>query len=239
MKRPKKEILQFIEEKLRQKFYRDNGTEPPSNKILNNYVEERFRQESCRMTGTQLKTKAELSSFLSQHLFFATITFKMSGSRSADSCKYAFRGCHHRLLRELVGNRHQRKHWLHPFIFYALDDEGSKVGSVNLQQGKNLHIHALILIHPDTVKNWELVNWPRVQGNPEIIDNIKILPFDPMKKSLPGLLSYVTKGLKPKSDNEIYWDFYPEKVPPQISYQVAAMPSQSAPSKSTQVEGGH
>ena len=192
MQRPNKKILHFIEERFRQQFYRDNGTEPPSNKILNNYVEERFRQESCRMTGAQFKTKAEFNSFLSQHLFFVTITFNKSGIRTADSCRNAFRGCHHRLLRELVGNRHQRKHWLHPFVFYALDDEGSKVGSVNMQHGKNLHIHALILIHPGTVNRWELLNWPRVQGNPEIIDNIKILPFDPIKKPLPGLMSGVS-----------------------------------------------
>jgi len=228
MQSQNKRILQFIEERFRQQFYRDNGTEPPSNKILNNYVEERFRQESCRMTGTQLNTNAELNSFLSQHLFFATITFKKSGSGSAGSCLHAFRGCHHRLLRELIGNRLQRKHWLHPLVFYALDDEGSKVGSVNMQQGKNLHIHALILINPDTVKKWERINWAKVQGNPEVIDSIKILSFDPAKKSLPGLISYVTKGLKPRWDDETYWDFFPEKAPQQISQQVASKPSQSA-----------
>ena len=164
MQRPNKKITQFIQERFRNEFYRDTGTEPPSKKILNNFVEERFRQESYRITGAELKTKTEFESFLAKHLLFATITFKKSGSRSAGSCLHAFRGCHHRLLRELIGNRLQRKHWLHPLVFYALDDEGSKTGSVSMQRGNNLHVHALIMINPDTVKKWKRINWAKVQG---------------------------------------------------------------------------
>ena len=196
--------------------------------ILNKFVEEKFRQEFSCITGEGKGSNPTpgFEEFIAKHLFFATVTFSLSqghSARSVDSCLYSFRGLNYRLVRQLIGSHSARKTHLHPFIFFSLDDEGSRHGSVNLAQGNRLHIHALVMVHPDTMDKWNNLNWPTIQGDPAVIDSLRIEAFDASKASLPQLTSYISKALWPERDNDIYYDFYPEDQAKRRSTQVSKM----------------
>lgn len=186
---------------------------------FNKFVEDVFRQEYMRIVTPKKYSEFDFNAYMEKHLFFVTMTFNMafsSNPHNAKRCMDSFRGIYVGLIKSLLGSHYSRKLPLQPLTFYCVDNENSRYGIVDLVHGKNLHVHALMLLHPQTMKSWELVDHGKLRASNSTIDRLSFSPYDPAQGSIMNLVSYVSKATK-IFDQGINQDFLPKNLTQKIS----------------------
>mgnify|MGYP000223312028 CR=1 FL=1 len=113
----------------------------------------------------------------------------------------------------------ERKNPYQPLTFAAVDFEGSRAGKWYEEHGTrnndihdSPHIHALSLVHPNTLEKFmEVVACPH-RYMTEQMDGVTIENFDPQKGSMENWIQYSVKGALQNLKNDCgdYWNVFPQ-----------------------------
>ena len=197
-------------------------------------AESMFRQEHRRLINAKLviddSSPEGFAKHCQEHLLFISLTFRRSlpirklnpskGSmpitRDPEKLWQPFDRFDERLCREVIGSHYPRKEDLQPFIFACFDDQGSKHSTVDLSNASNPHFHALAMIYPETLPNLSLATRHYLQAADERFDSLHWEFYNPFKnpekyKTVPELIAYCCKALRPDRDGQVLYQFYPEQ----------------------------
>lgn len=169
-----------------------------------------------------LMNNDDLEDFYIKYLFSVVVKFNESYSSNRDACYASFKGFYLSTCRELIGNSWSKKVPLQPFVRYSLDVKGSRNYPANLSNPYGLHIHGEWLLHPETVEQWLDIDFERIARRDYRIEQIHISPYDPClpKNSnkdeevcgSSNLIDYNNKATRPKIDQDVNWNFFPENM---------------------------
>ena len=188
---------------------------------LNAFILKSFQEEHCRITNNTTASETDFAAFSESYLFFMTMTFSKAHSTSnsnTDLYMNSFRKTYYQMVREVLGVRFREELHYQPLTFICLDSDGSRYFSFGLNSAQNLHIHALVLVHPDKLEAFTALDMERFRSNSQLIDSIQIAKFDPRHSRVERLISYITKATQPNRDTGIFWDF----LPPNLEKRFAA-----------------
>ena len=152
------------------------------------------------------------------HLFFITMTLRPAYSiydrNNTNEINYKlldkeFNNYYKQVCRNVIPAGWKRKKAEQPFTIYALDAEGSKGGSVDWSHGQNVHVHGLMLFHPNTLENWKRLNPNSIIPHSSRIDDVLAVAYDPKKGTARNLVGYCTKAIRPASDQDCFYNFLP------------------------------
>ena len=127
---------------------------------------------------------------LEKYLYFVVVTLKPVASNtinstqrgySADVCAGEFKVYYKNICRHLIGSRWNRKKALQPFAFCSLDAEnsrGSHGPAINWKTGKNIHVNALVLAHPEADPTNKNLDWKASIPKHSRIDSVKVSRYD-------------------------------------------------------------
>lgn len=163
-----------------------------------------------------------LGEFLEKHLFFITARFDLKkrlppktdlqnaiaenkgtrwgqllGSGLAERKRTQlseFEKLHFEISRKLIGHNLNRKRNQQPRTWVFTDFEGSRTGRSDALHSEMPHIHALMLVRPEHLENFQsLISEPWLVWIPSI-KNIQIENFCSKKGSVENLIAYCMKG---------------------------------------------
>jgi DNA invertase Pin-like site-specific DNA recombinase len=96
--------------------------------------------------------------------------------------------------------------------FLALDADGSRVTNIDWTISTNVHVHALMLFHPQAPAPSDLHELEDFRICDRRIDVVELDRFDPAKGSLLDLASYCTKGIRGGDVEGISFDMLPNRL---------------------------
>ena len=152
------------------------------------------------------------------HLYFITVTFTPVHKNSDlhiiygydhEICNKDFQDYYKQICRNVIQSGWKRKKAEQPFTIYALDAEGSKAGSIDWTSAQNVHVHGLMLFHPNTIGHWKRLDPNSIIPESSRIDDVLAVAYDPEKASFENLVSYCTKAIRPTSDQHNLFDILP------------------------------
>lgn len=184
------------------------------------FIEQVFNEKY--MFDLQVKhicRKASLSHFYN-HLFFITVHFKpdickIANEKSPVQTKAifdAYRKWHLTVSKKLLGPKFNKKPLLQPFSMAFLDVEGSRY-KMAPKVFQIPHIHALLLVHPDTQAEFENLRKRGVlkEANDSRITGIDIIKFEPQLGSVTPLMTYASKypcqTLREARIDKTFWSY--------------------------------
>ena len=172
------------------------------NSSFSSFIEQLFNDKY--MFDLQVKhvcRKASLDHFYN-HLFFITVQFKPDICKIADEKAHvrtkaifdAYRKWHLKVSEKLLGPKFNKKPLLQPFSMAFLDVEGSRQNRA-AKVFQIPHIHALLLVHPDTQAEFEKLRKSGIlkEANDSRITCIDIIKFEPQVGSVTPLMTYASK----------------------------------------------
>ena len=178
--------------------------------------------------------------FCEKHLFFITVMFHQGSVGVTSSSQFAkdrmntfeqtsvwdefgrsYFAMSRFLLRSNLGSKRDRQ----PLTYAFLDYNGTRRSSGS--DGSNLHIHALMLVHPSTMDLFNIVRVCPDQFKTNRMRDFMMSRFDSSKSSLNDLITYVSKGFMKSTghDRDEYWNIFPRGThEAQQTWQCAASP---------------
>jgi hypothetical protein len=189
-------------------------------KLLSRWFAKRVTDETetfCKLTNADIGPEE----YLKRNLLFVTMTCRPTFGQlnGQDSRGYgpaavrgAFQGWYCKVCQSIIGNSWQRKMPIQPLTFLALDADGSRVINIDWTISTNVHVHALMLFHPQAPAPSDLHELEDLRICDRRIDVVELDRFDPAKGSLLDLASYCTKGIRGGDVEGISFDMLPIRL---------------------------
>jgi hypothetical protein len=124
----------------------------------------------------------------------------------------AFQNWYCKVCRSIIGNSWQRNMPQQPLTLFALDADGSRNFRVNWSMATNIHVHGLMLFHPDSPAPTDLEDLEELGSRVSNIDAVQLWRFDPDKGTLYDLATYCTKSVRSFTQDHDLYDFLPTNM---------------------------
>lgn len=170
--------------------------------------------QRCGVAGDSLLAHCE------KHLFFVTAMFRPASvwlinkdsPTSYPTAMAEFSKCMFRINKRLLGCYLQEQAERQLFGYAFLDFNGTRHG--NGVDQDNVHIHALMLAHPTTMQEFDVVYRYSHAFKGPTMQQLHMSVFDRNKGSFLNLISYASKGYRKSTDveREQYWDMFPKII---------------------------
>jgi hypothetical protein len=189
-------------------------------KLLSRWFTNRIKFEAetfCKLTNAGIGPEE----YLKQNLLFVTMTCRpASGQRSGQhtigrgpaAVRRAFQSWYCKVCRSIIGNSWQRQMPQQPLTLFVLDADGSRNFRVSWSTATNIHVHGLMLFHPNAPAPSDLAELEQLGSRVSNVDAVQLRRFDPDKCSLYKLTTYCTKSVRSISQDHDLFDFLPPNM---------------------------